>query len=423
MAQKNTRSQAQKAASGQKKNTASGKSATNKRNSAQSAKQAEPKTQIPVRLITSVVSLVVFIVLLIALLEPEGPWNNLVRSFVMGMVGQTSFYVAIPALLYLFVIQAFSGKRPVRLRSFCLIAFVLLCGCISQLHLDTSELPGGFSVLVALYNGGLTGQTAGLLCGGIAIVLHMIFETTLSYIILTVAALLTLLASCQITIPSIIRAVQNRPRADWENDEPELEEPATVVVNHLANKRIEYVENKRRQQAERAQIDIPVDDEPAAPIAAPKRKLSRKATEFMSQVDADVATPVAAAQEGFDADADVDLIMPTPTTAPAAKTPERPANTINIDPVPDHMLPFEKEDTPVEDAPAPMPEPVAAPKQEKVTAKDAQESAAQVAAEIAQAEAEEKPEYCLPLTLFLSVLGPSADMLLPFPPFFLPFPP
>ena len=390
MAENKPKTQAEKAAQAKRQNkSGNGKTASPKGKN--TVKQEEGQVQIPTRLITSAVALGVFILFLVAFLWPEGWFVELFLSFVTGLMGLISFYVAIPALAYLFVIQAFSGKRPVKMRSICLIVFVLLCGCISQLMLGTNGLPEGASILAALYQGGMTGSTAGLLCGGVALVVQAILGTVLSYIAFIIGGIFTLLAAFQITIPSLIRAVQNRPRADWEDEElEEVEEPAAVVVNHLANKRIEYVENKRSQQAERAQIDIPVDYEPVAPPTGPKRKISRKANDFMSQIDSDVETPVAAAKDAVVENSDVDLILTAqPKMKPAAD------NTASVEPAPEQMPLLVMEDA----AEEPLPQPVldtAAVAKEKVTAKDAEESAAQVAAEIAMAETVIRPEYCFP---------------------------
>ncbi len=375
MAEKKSRSYAQQAASkknGQKKSGAK-----------KPVKQElEPKTHIPARLISSVVVLALFVIFLVVFLQPEGIFVQIFKSFVMGLIGSIGFYAAIPALLYLFVIQAFSGRRPVKLRSICLICFVVICGCISQLSLESSNLPTGFAMVAALYQGGATGETAGLLCGGLALLLRLLLGTVISYIALIIAGILTLLASFQITIPSIVRAVQNRPRADWEDEEQEeVEEPAAVVVNHIANKRIAYVENKRKAKEEQAEIDIPVDDEPVAPPKTPRRKLSREKNDFMSQVDTDVDAPVAAAQETVSDASQVDILTQHSKTAPA--------NTVTVEPVQEQMLPFEKEE------PA-APLDTSAVAKEKVTAKDAEESAAQVAEEIRQAAAQEQPEYHFP---------------------------
>ena len=391
-------SQAEKAAAAKKSKTTNkttNKTAPKKYTIQKNTHKPTTETlQIPVRLITSAVCLLCFFLLLFAFLNPEAIFFGMIRSLMMSLIGQVAFYVAIPALLYLFVIQAFSGKRPVILRSVCLLCFVAICGCIAQIAMLMGEdytLPTGMALLSELVSGGVDGNTAGLICGGVSLLLNLLFGKAFSLIILIVAALLTLLASFQITIPSIIRAVQNRPRADWEDEEPEVAEPAAVVVNHIANKRIAYMENKRKEQEERQlEIDIPVDDKPLKPKRT-KREISPEANDFMNQVDLDVESPVAASKEGMTGDADVELILED-KTAEAQKVPD---NTSAMEPVPEEMPAFQKAE---EDVAAEVAQTVAevAEAQAKVTAKDAQESAAQVAEEIAKAQQEIKPEYRFP---------------------------
>ncbi len=384
MAQQNPKSHAERAAAAKQSKTVSKKASPVKNSKSVSVTPQKERT-VPVRVITSLITLALFILFLVALLQPDGWFVQLFLSFIVGLIGKTSFYVAIPALVYLFVIQAFSGRRPIKLRSVCLICFVILCGCISQLTLSQEALPSDVSIVVALYQGGTEGTTAGLICGGLALLIKLLCGSVLSYIIFIISALLSLLASFQITIPSIVRAIQNRPRGDWEDEElQEAEEPAAVVVNHIANKRIEYVENKRRERAERAQIDVPVDDEPVLPPMGTKRKISRKANDFMSEVDSDVETPVAAAKEAVTDDTNVDLILDAPAK-------EMPANTITVENVPQRMQAFEKEASVTVTS-----EDVQAVSKEKVTEQDALESAAQVQAEIAMAEAIHQPQYVFP---------------------------
>ena len=387
-------SQAEKAATANKTNTAKKKNTPIVRKGGKQEQKVEKQeTKVPVRLITSLVALGCFLLFLVSFLNPDGVVLQLFVSFITSIFGKVAFYVAIPALLYLFVIQAFSGKRPVIFRSVCLLCFVVISGCISQMSLSIEQLPSGFPLLKALSDGGVSGETAGLVCGGLAMFLRWLCGRWITYIILILAAVITLLGSFQITIPSIIRAVQNRPRADWEDETPEVQEPAAVVVNHLANKRIAYVENKRRLQEEQMMndIDVPVDDEPVAPPKT-KHKISKEANDFMNQVDADVETPVAASREGMEGNADVDLIL----EAKPVQKPEEPvpANTFDLPQVQAEMTPFEKEEVsqPEEAAKALF----ETEKPTKVTAKDAQESAAEVAAEIAQAQQIQKPEYCFP---------------------------
>ena len=394
MAEEKKTTQAQRAALSRQKN----KPASSKPNSGTKKDNSQEKTPIPARLIAAVVCLGLFIVFLVMFLNPEGALIVILMNFIHGLIGKVSFYVAIPALLYLFVIQGFSGNRPVLLRSICLIAFVMLCGCISQI-LVNPNLPSGFSLLSALFEGGASGTTAGLLCGGVALIFQALLGSVISVIAMAVAAILALLAAFQITVPSIIRAVQNRPRADWEDEElEEREEPAAVVVNHLAYKRIEYVEQKRQRKLELERMEQEAEEEIAKyPSFKNRKKKVSKVDDLMSQID-DVDTPVAAAEKAVAEDTNVDLILASrqKNAAPAEPLPEEeklpkgmPPLEIDV-PVDDVPMAEEKKAEPAVEAPAPQ------PAIEKVTAKEAAASAAQVAAEIAQAEAVQRPEYCFP---------------------------
>ena len=383
MADTKKKSQAQKVASGK----AAIKSTTTKTRSTAKAKEEETRVRIPTRLVTSVICLGLFLVFLVMALQPEGALISWFLTFVQGLIGQTAFYVAIPGLLYLFIIQAFSGKKPVVLRSVSLIIFVLLCGCISQLFLDVN-LSQGFAVVKELFDTGAAGTSAGLLCGGLALLLDSLLGFWITLVVFVVAAILLLLNAFNITIASIIRAVQNRPRADWEDEEQEIrEEPAAVVVNHIATKRIEHMEQRRQRRAEREELEAAEELENARKAKKPQTR----ASELMRQIDGDVESPVAAAENPVTEDENIDIILthenkpPVETPAPVERVP------LDMPPLePDDLIP----DGPVLEEPAPVATP--APAVEKVTAKDAALSAAEVAAQIAEADAQPKVQYCFP---------------------------
>ncbi len=346
--------------------------------------------ELPPRFISASIGLAVFVLFLVMFLTPEGEIGGVLlsalRDLVKGMIGNVAFIVSIPALLFFFIIQAFSGSRPVKMRSWSLLAFVLISGCLSYFFVEEPALGSGFAFIGDLYMGGIQGTTPGLLCGSVSVLLSALLTDVLSTIILVVAAVFTLLGSMQITIPSIIRAVQNRPRADWEEEELEQrQEPAAVVVNHLATKRIEHIEKKR--QARQAQIDMPLDGE--APIEKPKRKAKPEAEELMRQIDTDVDTPVSAAEEYVAEPADDSIF--TPIGTPKKKLTENIPHempVLDMDTIPKGAVPV------VEETPAPAPKQEAVPA--KVTAKDAQQSAAQVAKEIEQNAQQPTPQYCFP---------------------------
>lgn len=346
--------------------------------------------RIPKRLISSVVFAILFLLFLITWIEPDGVLIKLVYKFFLGLFGKTTFYVAIPGFLLMFVIHAFSGKRPIIMRSICLGVFMLCCGCIAHWCIvyvtkGPPELGTSFQWVKGMYLGGIDGTTGGFLCGGITELLILVFNKILTLVILAFAALLCLMATFNITILSIVRAIQNRPRAQWEEDEQAPEnEPASVIVDRIAQKRIDRMEAKRKKRELQAQMEQEAERIP--PIqqvpTKPRKKAIAQAEEILSQIDDDYPTPAPKKKPIEQMD---DSIFSAPTA--------NVKKTIAED-VPPEMPHLDLEDISEDQA-----QPQVAPKVEakpKVTAQDAAESAAQVAMEIEQNEAIVKPEYKFP---------------------------
>lgn len=368
MADKKHKTQAEKAASAAKAGK-SGNKATTKPVAGKGKAVPEKERKIPPRLISSVVFLCVFILLLVIFFVPEGAIVTVLNIFIHGLFGRTGFIVSIPAALYIFLIHAFSGKRPVLMRTICLCCFVLCCGCIAHIYLDPQNLASGLPLLADLYNGGIAGSTGGVVCGLIAMLLLWSCGPVIPYILLVVAAILTLLAGMQITIPSIIRAIQERPRAEWEEEEKQpKQEPAAIVVNHIATKRIEHKEIQR-QRAEEA----------AKEAEALRISNEAKAADLMRQIDNDVETPVAAAA----------------VAAPEVEHEEIIPVVKDLEPVPERMPELEIEGC-SEAFTEMQPEKAKKVKVQKVAKQDTEASALEVAKEIEIAEKEEKPAYYFP---------------------------
>ena len=378
MANQKRKSQAEKAVSAAKtkKNASRSRSAGKAKTSKDNVKTRE--LSIPLRYIGAAIALGLFILLTVILVNPEGVLLRFFENVVLGMIGQVGFYVSIPALLYLFFILAFNTGKPVRMRSICLISFVILCGCISHLSLNPQNLSESFGMIKDLYTGGNDGSAAGVVCGGISYLITILCGRVISYIIFVVSAVITLLASMQITIPSIIRAIKERPRAEWEDDPKEQKpDPAAVVVNHIANKRIAYVEAKRNRIAamqENEGVVLPVPE---------STKKEDKAKEIIRQIDIEVDTPVSAAGVHVPAEDDEEIIVPSFVSSGSHNKIDSPS-----DEIPEKMPEFISEDA--------MQNATQIVKPRKVTAKEADESAQQVAQEIAKSEELTKPEYCYP---------------------------
>ena len=161
------------------------------------------------------------------------------------------------------------------------------------------------------------------------------------------------------------------------------------------------MEQKRARKAEKAQIDFDLD-EPVVPTDHSKVKTNPKANEMMRQIDVDVDSPVAAAETAVTDDVNVDIIiMPNPAKKEAEAPVEAPAEKVKENQaLPAGMPPLVK-DEPIADAPIieeekTAPAPATQPAIEKVSAKDAAESAARVAEEIEKAQTVVHPQYQFP---------------------------
>ena len=404
MAQRNRQSRADRAVTGAKKKASPKKgTASAKNNRTQS--QKEP---VSFRIIAALVSAALFVLFLVISINPDGILLKAIQSFLLGMIGQAGFYFSIPALLYLFVIHTFGRKTNATMRSICVLTFVFLCGSIYHLAVQSQPMAEGLAVVKDLYLGGGEGITGGVLCGGFAMLLRWTCGNVMSFILCGLAAAVALLGAMQITIPSIIHAIANRPREDWnEEEQREYVEPATVVVNHIATRQIEHRRQKRQKleaAKEQEKFLEAASKQENPPTSSERVPSPGRAEGVMSQMELDICSPVGAAAEHVHKEepretAPESKIVP----APAVKFEDIPKKMpeLEID-VPSFVNPKKdspqrKEDSPQESKhqkPSAAKEPEQKPG--KVTSRDAAESAAQVAEEIAQAQVSKKAAYCFP---------------------------
>ena len=383
--------------------------------------KTEYDNPVPNHIVTALVSLALFVLFVVISINPDGVLLKFIKSLVTGLIGQAGFYFSIPALLYLFILHAFRRKTAVKMRSICTVLFVFFSGVIYHLAVQTQGIAQGFAILADLFTGGATGTTGGILCGGFAVLLRWSCGTPLSYLISILAAVFTLLGAMQITIPSIIRAIANRPRPDWDEEEEEDDyvEPAAVVVNHIANRQIEQKRQRRERAAQQRDLTyvpaeqlpepsvarqepvIPVKPPAAAAAKAPAqapqdavKQVPGKGAAFMDRIDREISAPLPGAaayvQEDIPNVFDEPVIpmmqtaedMESDTPVPAAGMPKLvvPEKVPAVQPVKKTRATQEK----------------SAEKSGKVTAKEANASAHQVAEEIALAQKEAQPEYCFP---------------------------
>lgn len=368
-----------------KKNTAKKAGTNTKKTGANpKVKNADFNPPIPANGIIAIVSLALFVLFLVISINPEGVLLKIIQSFFMGLFGKVGFYFAIPAFLYIFVIHAFGKRTKVHSRTVCVLVFVLLCGCIAHLSVEDGYLSKSSGLVTVLYQGGADGSTGGVVCGGIAMLVRWGCGKTISFLIFLVAAVLALLGAMQITVVSLAKAIQNRPRDEMEEllEEEEPSDPAVLVVNHIANKRIAY-NRQRRQRMEMEEREA--REEPAEETKKAVKSKSR-ADDMMSQIDGDIGQPVAAAAD-YVTDGAVNEDVPKIQPEPIPEEPAVPEVSIAVP---------EKPPVIVSGMPALVLDEIQEPAPEKVTERDAAASAMQVEQEITQSQSRPQPVYCFP---------------------------
>ena len=281
MAEKKNSSRAEKMVSEAKKKTSG--SASSGRSSQTTAKKKNPQVKteyesaIPSGAIVSLISLGLFLLFFVISVKPEGALLQLLQSVILGLIGQGAFYAAIPAFFYLFVINTFGKKRFVEMKSICTIIFVFVCGCIFHLLVQDQGMASGTQVIADLYGGGFYGISGGVICGGVALLLRWACGNIMAILLCVLIALFTFLAALGITPASLVRAFANRPRYE-EDEEEEYIEPATIVVNHIANKQIEHKRQRKQalQAAREMQLTQNVQSEQQLPQSAANKAVKNK---------------------------------------------------------------------------------------------------------------------------------------------------
>ena len=249
------------------------RSGAKKKKPATAAKRAverEP-AKIPVRQILAGACFLLTVLALFACLGFQGFILAGVKSLLGGLVGPVGFYLSPVLFGYLLVLLLSGSHRPVGLRSLAACLFVVAVSAIAHLCGKREALPGGFAMVGQLFRTGGAGTSGGVLGGLTGILFELALSKVLAVIVLATLALLSLLWTWGITLGSICRAIQNRPRPERPPQEQPREDPAAVVVNHIANKHIAHLERKRQA----AEFDVPVDDLPVGRSAKKEKSKSQ----------------------------------------------------------------------------------------------------------------------------------------------------
>lgn len=184
-----------------------------------------------------------------------------------GLIG-SGIYVLPFSLLGSFLILLFHDGRPVRLRVGCALGVALGWGIMGHLFTATAEIEWGFPMVVELWKTGIDHTSGGVIAGFLAMALKSSISMAGAVILTGILMVLSLLFSCSMTIPSLIRAYRQRPKPEYDPPKREHPDAAQALVNHVATRQIQKAERRRSSIQD---FDIPLDDEPVS-RPAPKKE-------------------------------------------------------------------------------------------------------------------------------------------------------
>lgn len=384
-----------------------------------------------------------FVCLLLTIISAVGLFTSdalVIRWFshlARGLVGY-GYYILPVMLLIASVILIAHHSRPVVLRVLCALLVPVTVGAMVHLLVCRIEFSGGFAVVGELYRSGIASQAGGVLAGGLAILLQATMGRFIGVVLTLIATFLLLAYPLNMTIFTIIRAIRERPRLEYEDPDAvrppkEPVDTAKVIVNHVAQKNIERAQRKAERRSA-AEFDLPVDD-PGLPARSAGMAHASGQMENLNEDDEDLASDIPQTQTAHLAE---DHVIPFPgqqkqtrrsakreKTAPVVELPvvDIPVNDPLDIPVDDPL------DVPVDEPPVrkPVRQAPAAPAvnknaaavaaaaaelavdNDKVRPEDARLAAAEVALEIASGSGGQQTMYCYPSVNLLSKGSTSAQ--------------
>lgn len=413
------------------RSTSGGKSAKQSTTRRTSAQRSTGKKPIH-REVGAVVCLFLGFFLLLGCFGVDALFIKLLRDVTRGLIG-SGLYLLPVILLLSFWILLFHRGRPVKFRMVCAFLLPIATGALGQLFGGVKPEWTG-AVVGILWRGGINGTAGGLISGMLAMLFSSLFSTVGAVVLFLVIFVIGLLGALNMTIVSVMQAIRNRPRLP-EYDPPE-EEPvdtAATIVNHVANRHIERVEQRREKkqeqlarQAQQAQerqarsaadFDLPVDEPLLPPQEQPAPKVThglrspdqylleqqQKAAGELPPEEAEEKQTVDQEQETVREVLDDDLLevfdapvrpMPKPIV-PVNPAPPAPALATPAPAAPTPELPVQS--SPVEETP------------QKVKASDAQQSAAEISMEITMGGGETGEYVFPPVSLLRMSQGGDVD--------------
>ena len=162
---------------------------------------------------------------------------NLLASLFQGLLG-AGFYILPFSFIMSFLILILHDGRPVALRVTCTFLTAALIGSLVQLVSSGFSPAWSWSMITDAWDNGIAGAAGGVISGGFAGVLALLISRVGAVIVVIAGLLLCILTSLNMTVASIITAIKNRPRMEYDEPQREHKDTAQVLVDTVATRHI-----------------------------------------------------------------------------------------------------------------------------------------------------------------------------------------
>ena len=319
---------------------------------------------IPLRYVFAFFCAVILVIFVCVLFADGGVVTQWLVSLFTGLFGRNVYLLSMPAMLCLIWIQLASRNQPVRKRSFCIMLFVFLFGCLSHLLSGSAVSDMGWELVKELYGTGIAGSSGGVICGTFTELLVRGFGRVFTGTGMFAMAFVCVLWAAKIRVRDVYHA----------------------AIKWLR----EFIQRQREKRQAEDELEEIVDDEEEEYIDPVSRWIDSFAKKRGSWKGKKSPDPRALEEKINVSERTQRLLEESIVEKTDAVIPAEAeiVDKIDTEPVPT-VVPMEKE---------------------RVTAKDAAISAAQVEQEIAASQSAERPQYDYPpIELLQKPRGRAAD--------------
>ena len=303
--------------------------------------------QLPVRReMGGLALLLAALIVLVSYFTGEGWLIDRIPKICKGLFG-VGYYLMVPALLAAAWVLLTHRGRPVALRVACALLMPYLFGGVCHMLFCKVDLEDAATLFPRLWETGFTLGSGGVLSGGTAHGFMAVLGKAASVIVFIVLLVAMLMVVFQVTPAMLWELWQERMAYD-EDDYEDYEEPAPPPKKRAAQPR-----KAPARAAQRAMIDIPLDDTPLGGVKPASEEdtlqSGRKKKSFFQPREQERLTPADVAAVHREEPV-IQAPAPVPEPQPAVRAVPEPAP----EPVPEPEPVFEPEPVP---EPEPEPEP------------------------------------------------------------------